>query len=775
MAEAETSPGEMRPLRDYYTYQMSPSPMSSPVPDLSPDLSKVVNKDDIQLTRSMSCNTALSSCPSVLAASIVDGVINGCMPSDCSATLTFQELRVSVELGGVMRTVLDSVSGYAEPGKMLGIIGPPRSGTSTLLDTLAGKLTRNAVYEGEILINGRRQQLTYGTAAHVSNGDVLIETLTVQETVYMSALLRLPVSIPYKEKILVAERTIQDMGLWECAAVRVGSSFYQSGLTYGERRRLSIALELLTRPHLVYLDEPLTGLDSPSALTLMARLKCLAMDWGRTIIGTFHHASADSFELIDNLCLLVRGRMVYFGEASSAAEHFARSGYSCLPGYNLPEYLLRTLDPAYDQVIGSVSSVASAFLLEDPGKRDMKQLLKEHTAQVVRSLTSSYANSSLAAIAATRRKELAKKKGAVLVFNGRHASFKLQVAILSYRSILNCTRDLSYFWCRLGVSVLLMIAVGTIFSDLGNVDQSNDSIQARFTCLFVILESMMLVAVIGGTPFYFSELRVYFKDRRNPHYGPGAFVVGSTAAGVPFAWVTSAVTACVVYFMPGLHTGFEQFAYFAALLMPAALLAADGLVQVAIAALLLLPPPMPTPSAYAALALAIAIQVVCMLVAGFFRLLQDLPKPVWRYPFSYVSFHTYALRGLAVNEFLSAKEPNTLLQVESNVIHHLYGTEHLSKWRDLIVVIGVAIACRFLLYFFLVAHDNLQSYFRLWQIQHENKTISKRSVVEQTRRLSKSLTPPHRSMVSSTASEEFEMRLKRSKDVNELAIVTLQV
>lgn len=59
---------------------------------------------------------------------------------------------------------------------------------------------------------------------------------------------------------------------------------------------------------------------SPSALCLMARLKCLAMDWGRTIIGTFHHASADSFELIDNLCLLVRGRMVYFGEASSAAE-----------------------------------------------------------------------------------------------------------------------------------------------------------------------------------------------------------------------------------------------------------------------------------------------------------------------------------------------------------------------------------------------------------------------------------------------------------------------
>lgn len=97
--------------------------------------------------------------------------------------------------------------------------------------------------------------------AHVLHEDVLIETLTVQETVYLSALLRLPVSIPYKEKILVAERTIQDMGLWECAAVRVGSSFYQSGLTDGERRRLSIALELLTRPHLLYLDEPLTGLD----------------------------------------------------------------------------------------------------------------------------------------------------------------------------------------------------------------------------------------------------------------------------------------------------------------------------------------------------------------------------------------------------------------------------------------------------------------------------------------------------------------------------------
>jgi ABC-type multidrug transport system fused ATPase/permease subunit len=138
MAEPESSPGEMRPLRDYYSFQMSPSPLSSPVPDLSPDLSKVVNKEDIQLTRSISNNTALSSCPSVLAASMVDGVIFN-TPSDCSATLTFQDLRVSVELGGVLRTVLEGVSGYAEPGKLLGIIGPPRSGTSTLLDTLAGK------------------------------------------------------------------------------------------------------------------------------------------------------------------------------------------------------------------------------------------------------------------------------------------------------------------------------------------------------------------------------------------------------------------------------------------------------------------------------------------------------------------------------------------------------------------------------------------------------------------------------------------------------------
>lgn len=108
-------------------------------------------------------------------------------------------------------------------------------------------------------------------------------------------------------------------------------------------------------------------------------------------------------------------------------------------------------------------------------------------------------------------------------------------------------------------------------------------------------------------------VQVYLRDRRNPHYGPGAFVVGSTAAAVPFAWVTSAVTVGVVYFMPGLHTGFEQFAYFAAVLMPAALIAADGLAQLAIAALLLLPPPMPTPSAYAALALAMAIQVRTLL------------------------------------------------------------------------------------------------------------------------------------------------------------------
>jgi ABC-type lipopolysaccharide export system ATPase subunit len=99
-----------------------------------------------------------------------------------------------------------------------------------------------------------------GWQAYVTQSDDLIGTLTVNETIYYSASLRLSSKIPRAEKKAIVESTIREMGLMECRNTPVGN-WHLRGLSGGERRRLSIALEILTRPRLLFLDEPTSGLD----------------------------------------------------------------------------------------------------------------------------------------------------------------------------------------------------------------------------------------------------------------------------------------------------------------------------------------------------------------------------------------------------------------------------------------------------------------------------------------------------------------------------------
>jgi ABC-type multidrug transport system ATPase subunit len=186
----------------------------------------------------------------------------------------------------------------------------------------------------------------------VTQSDDLIGTLTVNETVYYSASLRLSSKIPRAEKKSIVESTIREMGLMECRNTPVGN-WHLRGLSGGERRRLSIALEILTRPRLLFLDEPTSGLDSAAAFFVVSTLRNLARD-GRTVIASIHQPSSEVFELFDNLTLLSGGRLVYFGEAKAAREHFAASGFPC-PALRSPsDHFLRAINADFDQVKASL-------------------------------------------------------------------------------------------------------------------------------------------------------------------------------------------------------------------------------------------------------------------------------------------------------------------------------------------------------------------------------------------------------------------------------------
>lgn len=154
--------------------------------------------------------------------------------------------------------------------------------------------------------------------AYVTQEDVLLGTLTVRETITYSAHLRLPTSMTKEEINGIVDGTIMEMGLQDCSDRLIGN-WHLRGISGGEKKRLSIALEILTRPRLLFLDEPTSGLDSASAFFVIQTLRNVARD-GRTIISSIHQPSSEVFDLFDDLFLLSGGETIYFGEAKKALE-----------------------------------------------------------------------------------------------------------------------------------------------------------------------------------------------------------------------------------------------------------------------------------------------------------------------------------------------------------------------------------------------------------------------------------------------------------------------
>ncbi|TYI37411.1 hypothetical protein ES332_A03G209200v1 [Gossypium tomentosum] len=278
--------------------------------------------------------------------------------------LTWKDLWVTVVNGKNGRPILQGLTGFARPGELLAIMGPSGCGKSALLNALAGWIldphTRKA---GDILINGHKQTMAYGTSAYVTQDEALIHTLTVTEAVYYSAQLRLPDTMSRSEKKQRAETTIREMGLQDAMNTRVGG-WGNNGLSGGEKRRLSICIEILTRPRLLFLDEPTSGLDSAGSYHVMSSIASLNRRDGvrRTIIASIHQPSSEVFQLFHSLFLLSAGKTVYFGTLSAANEFFASNGFPCPTLQNPSDHFLKTINKDFDKARGALLLFVTAIL-----------------------------------------------------------------------------------------------------------------------------------------------------------------------------------------------------------------------------------------------------------------------------------------------------------------------------------------------------------------------------------------------------------------------------
>lgn len=206
-------------------------------------------------------------------------------------------------------------------------------------------------------------------------------------------------------------------------------------------------------------------------------------------------------------------------------------------------------------------------------------------------------------------------------------------------------------------------------------------------------------------PSFIEDMKIFRRERLNGHYGVAVFVVANFLSAFPFVVLLAVVPGTILYTMGGLHPGFEQFVCFIATLL-AVLSVEEGLLM-AITSL--------APDFLTGMIAGCGVMGMFLLNGGFFRLLRDLPKPVWRYPVSYMSFHTWTSRAFYNNDFIG-------LVFENDVIGGppLTGEDVLkirfdmyldySKWWPIFVLVCMALGYRVMFFFAIKLREKFPSF-----------------------------------------------------------------
>ncbi len=228
--------------------------------------------------------------------------------------LQAENLRYDVKSGKQTIRILDGVSFTVYPTEFVGLLGPSGSGKTTLLMSLIGYI--KPTY-GRTLLNGDDLTSHYdryrGAIGYVPQEDIIHSELTVYEALYYTAKLRLPPDTSNLEIDRRITQVLADLEISSTRDVRIGSP-ERKGISGGQRKRVNLALELLTEPSLLCLDEPTSGLASEDALNVVRLLRRLA-DGGRTILLTIHQPSQQAYRLLDNALYIADGEEVFYGPA----------------------------------------------------------------------------------------------------------------------------------------------------------------------------------------------------------------------------------------------------------------------------------------------------------------------------------------------------------------------------------------------------------------------------------------------------------------------------
>ncbi|KAJ6666944.1 hypothetical protein lerEdw1_018946 [Lerista edwardsae] len=233
---------------------------------------------------------------------------------------------------------IQNLSFTVRSGQMLALIESSACGKTALFDVITCRDHGAKITSGQIMINGKpsTRQLVKKCIAHVRHNDRLLPNLTVRETLLFIAKLRLPKMFSNSQREKRVEDVIAELRLRQCANTRVGNEYIR-GVSGGERRRVSIGVQLLWNPGILIFDDPTSGLDSFTAHNLVMTLSRLARG-NRLVLLSVHQPRSDIFRLFDLVLFMSSGVTLYSGAAQDMVGYFTQMGYPCPTFSNPADY-----------------------------------------------------------------------------------------------------------------------------------------------------------------------------------------------------------------------------------------------------------------------------------------------------------------------------------------------------------------------------------------------------------------------------------------------------
>lgn len=406
--------------------------------------------------------------------------------------------------------LLNDISINFKPCQVNAIMGPSGSGKTTLLNLIAGRLGFSSHSEGDILLNGHKLENLYKVCSYVMQHDShIIPTLTVRETLMFQARLRV------KDQSLVVYKVdslIRKLKLSDCANIPIGNEFLK-GISGGQRKRVSIAIQLLNDPQILLLDEPTSGLDSNTSEMLLSLLSDLASQEHKTIILTVHQPKYELFSQFGQVALMTRGgRLAFNGTPQKCASHFKSLNFTPAPLVNLADYLLDTVSQQFDEA-SSVAADRVSFIISSwnpsPEPITVSPLPPSNTHQ---------------------------RNGLAVV------------SILCHRQFVTWFRSFEVLTSRLLQVFGLCIVHGLFFSPLRN---TYEGINNRLGLIQEIL-NLYYVGFINNISVYPMEREYFIADFEDNLYSSHSFLAAYTLAEIPFEIISGLVFSVFIVLVIGL-------------------------------------------------------------------------------------------------------------------------------------------------------------------------------------------------------------------------------